>query len=254
MKKVIERIRKYMSDIIGNSIYDILKFVLLSSSGVSVTGYAVQRIIEPYFSTLFVVIITAVVIGITTMLILWGYKKHRKYKYKIQDMNVNFEYTGDKIIATTETTVVSNRNDLSSIYSRYSWFDDEKSTVTCLTKGMKIKCLPKKDTSNEYLILLGRKLRKGDVITYKTRVCCENKHKHFNNFYSREIIRPVGNLTITVIVPSKFGYNKIERSKIKGSAYSDASDTEVFDFINTHTWNIGTRVEVGCEYKLIWHK
>ncbi len=59
---------------------------------------------------------------------------------------------------------------------------------------------------------------------------------------------------MTVAVPTKFGYTKIERSRILGSAYSDSSSNKTFEFLNTYTWDIEEKLEIGYEYKLLWKK
>lgn len=254
MKKIQKVVTGYVSDFIGNSIYDVLKFIFMNFVGVSLSSYITQKVVSPYAPTIVVVILTTLAAILSVISILLAYKKYRKYKFRILSMYVNFEYMGDKVKITTETTVRAKRSNLDGIYNRYTWFADEKSRVRCLTAGMKIKRLPRKDTSNEYRVLFGRMLRKGDEVTYKTEVTCENKHKHFKNFYSREIITPLDHLVITVVIPAKYGYNIIERSKILGSAYSDFSESETFDFLNTYTWDIEEKPELGYEYKLLWKK
>lgn len=254
MEKIKSIIKNYVVDIIGSSIYDILKFLLMNCIGFSTVVFAINKVIASYLPTAIGIFISIIGASFVIALIILLYKKYRKYKFRILSMDVNLEYMGDKVIITTITTVRAKRDNLDGIYNRYSWFEDEKTRVKCLTSGMRIERLPKKDTSNEYRVMFGRKLRKGEEVTYKTRVYCENKHKHFKNFYSREIIVPLDHLIMTVVVPSKFGYTKIERSKILGSAYSDSSYNETFEFFNTYTWDIEEKPEIGYEYKLLWKK
>lgn len=254
MKKIKNVIKNYAVDIIGSSIYDILKFLFMNCIGFSTVGFAINKVFASYLPATICITISIIGAFLAIILIILLYKKHRKYKFRILSMNVNFEYMGDKMIITTITRVRAKRTNLDGIYNRYSWFEDEKTRVKCLTSGMRIERLPKKDTSNEYRVMFGRKLRKGEEVTYKTWVYCENKHKHFKDFYSREIITPLDHLVMTVVVPAKFGYTKIERSKILGSAYSDSSYSETFDFLNTYTWDIEEKPEIGYEYKLLWKK
>ena len=222
--------------------------------GASLSLYITEKIVTPYVPIIVASIFAIINIVVTIALILVAYKKLRKYKFKILTIKVNFEYMGDRVRITTEACVRAKRSNLNSIYNRYSWFPDEKSYVKCLTAGMKIKKLPKRDTSIEYKVLFGKTLRKGEEITYTTQVICENKHKHFNDFYSRKIIAPIDHLTMTVVIPSEYGYNKIECSKILDSAYNDSSCSKTFDFLNTYTWDVEEVPKLGYEYKLLWKK
>lgn len=192
-------------------------------------------------------------ISLASVIFVVVYSKLRKHKFRIKEMIIYFEYEQNQIIVTSEITVIALRANLCDIYNRYTWFPDEHSKVKCLTKGFAIKKLPQKDISYEYKVDFNRVLKKGEEITYKVRVINSNKHKHFKDFYSREIIAPIDNLTINISIPSRYGFSKITRSIIFGSAYSDQSDSKTFDFNNAHTWEIGAP-KLGYEYKLEWVK
>lgn len=254
MRKVRNIVQDFIFNIIGNSVYDILKFLFTNCICISIVSFTTKKILDPYLPTIITILFTIIISIMFVVAIILGYRKYGKYQFKILLMNVNFEYMGDKVVVTTTNTIQSKRKNLNMVYHRYSWFEDEKTNVKCLTDGMKIKKLPKKDTSNEYIVVFGKKLKKGEKITYITQVHCENKHNHFKDFYSREIIIPMEHLTITVVIPAKFGYTQIERSKILGSAYSDLSNSETFSFLNTYTWDIDEEPRMGYEYKLHWKK
>jgi len=247
-------ISKYKEDIIGNSIYDILKFCFMCLFSMIISSGLLHNMAK-FFSDYPLLLCGCTFLGLIISFAIFViiYKKLRRYKLRIKKMVVHFEYEQEQIIVTSEITVKALRPNLSDIYNRYTWFPDEHSQVKCLTRGFTIKKLPKKDTSYEYKVDFNRVLKKGEEVTYKVRVINNNKHGHFKDFYSREIIVPIDNLIINISVPSRYGFSKIKRSIILGSAYSDQSETETFDFNNTHIWEIDTPM-LGYEYKLEWKK
>lgn len=247
-------IKDYVHNIISNGIYDVLKFIaglLLTSLISGSTSKVVFSMFIHNVSLLFAFVFIVVFFSVCTFLAI--YQKRRKYKYQIKEMHINFEYNGTEITTTSTITVEALRNGLDHIYNRYTWFDDEKSTVRCLTKGFKIKRLPRRDTSYEYNVHFDRILKKGDELTYSVKVINSNEKGHFNNFYSREIIVPTDKLSITIVIPTRYKVKKIFCSIIKGSAYSDFTEEEYKKFTNTYTWNIPKEdLHIGWEYKIRW--
>lgn len=252
--KLRAAISKYIEDIIGSSIYDILKFCVMCLFSMAISSgllHSVAKLFSDYPLLIWSCTFLGLVIAFAIFVVV--YKRLRKHKFHIKEMLIHFEYEQERIIVTSEITVKALRANLSDIYNRYTWFPDERSKVKCLTSGFTIKKLPQKDTSYEYKVEFNRVLKKGEEVTYKVRVINNNKHGHFKNFYSREIITPIDNLVIDISVPSRYGFSKITRSTILGSAYSDYSDSKTFDFNNVHSWKIGTP-RLGYEYKLEWQK
>lgn len=253
MSKINSVVKQYIQDFIGNGIYDLIKFLLglftMTTIGTGIT----YKILDLLLTNVYLII----TISICIMLIFIGifikiYSHIGKYKYHITEMNVNFEYSEDKVIVISKIEARALRNGLDKIYNRTTWFPDEKTRISCLEKEFSIERLPKRDTSNEYYVKFNRKLKKGEPITFTTKVVNGNKHRHFKDFYSREIITPLDKLNITVVVPSKYGYRFLTKETIKGSAYNDFVEKEKFEFVNTYTWKIEPKL--GYEYKLLWEK
>lgn len=249
-----EVILGYIHDIIGNSIYDILKFLAGTLITTIISGGTIGILLRKYLSNVYliaVLIFATVIASLLSFFIV--YRAYRKNKYRILSMKINFEYAGEKVIVTSTITVKALRNGLDSIYNRYTWYEDERSKVRCLSKGHKIRRLPRKDISYEYDVLFGKTLKRGEEITFITRVENTNVNGHFLNFYSREIITPIDFLSITVVIPSKYKIKEIYRTVIKGSAYSDFSSKKAFPFQNSHTWEIPKKdLHIGWEYKISW--
>ena len=253
MKSVKRIVKKYFDDIVGNGVYDIFKFVVfLIISQLIPTGVFVA--IKQYFTSnqFLLVIITAILSMIAGLIFLLIYKAHRKFKYKIISIEDIFEYDIEKITLTSKSVVKPKRRGLDRIYNHYSWFPDEKSSVRCLTKGYKIKRLPKKDLNYEYDILFGKTVKKGIPLHYSERIIGENKNRHFKNFYSRNIISPIDSLKITLIIPSKYNVNKIYTEEIFRSHRDELSTPpKEIDFSVSYTWEIPDP-KVGWKYKISW--
>lgn len=249
-----ETVLDYIHNIIGNSIYDIFKFLAGTFITTAVSGSAIGILLCNFLKNVYliaVLICAAVIISLFCFLTI--YKTYRKNKFRILSMKINFEYAGEKLIVTSTITVKALRNGLDSIYNRYTWYEDERSKVRCLSNGHRIKRLPRKDISYEYDVLFGRTLKRGETVTFITRVENTNKNGHFLNFYSREIITPIDFLSITVVIPSKYKVKEVYRTTIKGSAYSDFSNKQAFPFQNSHTWEIPKKdLHIGWEYKISW--
>ena len=252
MKSFWRIIKKYAEDVIGDSAYDIIKFVffLVVSQLIPAGTYAT---IKKYLTgnRFALILLITVISAATVLLFLFIYGKRRKFKFRIISMDVTFEYGIEKMIITSKHTVQPKRRGLDRIYNRYTWFPDEKSSLRCLTQGFKIKRLSQRDTSYEYDVLFGKKVKKGVPITYAVRVTNENKNRHFKNFYSREIIAPIDMLRITLVIPSKYNIRKVYTEEIIGSFRDDSSTRNEIDFMASYTWEI-PNPKVGWEYKISW--
>ena len=241
--------RKYKEDVIGKSLFELVKFFFL---------YAlVFPFLSGVLSFLFslggiVFILTAIITTIIFIVIFGKVRFSNKSKFKILKINVTFEYLGDKVITTSEVTAKAKRAGLDKMYNHYTWFDDEKSSIRCLTKNFKIQRLKgAKDTNKQYNVLFDRILKKNEIVIFKVRVIGENKNKHFKNFYTREIIAPTDNLCITLIIPSVFNVTKIKKSINGVIPKKGLIDEEEISFLGTYTWDISFPV-IGYEYTLSW--
>lgn len=251
MKK--NSIKNFVLDLVSNGIYDVIKFVfgLLITTFVSgglaklILGIFTKRIILTI-----IIIILMIILSITCYVLIYK-KKYKKYKYRLKSIDINFEYLGSKIIVTSKIRAQALKSGLHRIYNRYTWFDDEKSNIRCISPGYTITRLPRKDTSYEYYVDFHRILKKGEVVTYIVRVTCYNYKKHFKNFYTREIITPTDYLSICINISSKYNVKKLICSVIKGSAYNSFVEKEEIPFLISYKWVI-PEPRLGWEYKVSW--
>lgn len=254
MNNIRNVIKQYVHDFIGNGIYDLIKFF----SGLLITAIVGTGIVYKFLDLLLlktnlVIIISVCMLFVFTITFIIIYRHFRKYKYHITEMDINFEYMGDKVVVISNITVKVLREGLDRVYNGVTWFPDEKTRISCLEQNFSIERLPKRDTFIEYYVKFNRKLKKGEHITFTTRVVNENKHNHFKNFYNRKIITPIDKLNITVVIPRKYGYKYITKEATKGSSFNDFVEKEKFEFLNTYTWEIN-KPKLGFEYKLLWEK
>lgn len=252
MNNMRKNVNQYFQDFIGNGIYDLIKFLL----GLFITTFVGSGIIfkvsNIFIKNKFLVIaMSGFAIILLSIAFILLYKK-RKYKFHIMEMDVNFEYMEEKIIVISKITVKALRKGLDKIYNGVTWFPDEKTRISCLEKDFLIEKLPKRDTLNEFYVRFNKVLKKGETITFTTKVVNENKKKHFKDFYARGIISPIDKLIITVVIPSKYGYKFLTKEVTKGGAYNDFAIKEKFEFLNTYRWEIEPKL--GYEYKLLWEK
>lgn len=247
-KKVME----YIDNFIGNSIYDILKFIffLLIPSGM-ITTFVESAISKVVKNTFVVVLVTCLVLISSVIVVLIIYKNIRKYKFEYIYQYVTFENSLERMVVTTEYKVKAKRNNLKSMYSRSSWFKDEKQKIKCLNKNYKINYLENRDTSTEFEVVFDSPMKKNEVRTITVRVEVTNKHRHFENFYSREIISPVNELKITLVIPSKYKVKSILKEEIYGSFRDERSISKKEDFNMVYVWTI-PKPKMRYEYKISW--
>ena len=247
-KKVME----YIDNFIGNSIYDILKFIffLLIPSGM-ITTFVESAISKVVKNTFVVVLVTCLVLISSVIVVLIIYKNIRKYKFEYIYQYVTFEYSLERMVVTTEYKVKAKRNNLKSMYSRSSWFKDEKQKIKCLNKNYKINYLENRDTSTEFEVVFDSPMKKNEVRTITVRVEVTNKHRHFENFYSREIISPVNELKITLVIPSKYKVKSILKEEIYGSFRDERSISKKVDFNIVFVWTI-RKCKMRYYYKISW--
>lgn len=174
-----------------------------------ITTFVESAISKVVKNTFVVVLVTCLVLISSVTVVLIIYKNIRKYKFEYIYQYVTFEYSLERMVVTTEYKVKAKRNNLKSMYSRSSWFKDEKQKIKCLNKNYKINYLENRDTSTEFEVVFDSPMKKNEVRTITVRVEVTNKHRHFENFYSREIISPVNELKITLVIPSKYKVKSI---------------------------------------------
>lgn len=221
MKK---KIAEYIDNVIGNSIYDVIKFIFFLLLPSSMIATFVESVMSKVAKNVFIVVLISLLALLGSAFIaLLIYKNIRKYKFEFIYQHTTFEYDLDRMVVTTEYKVKAKRNNLRSMYSRSSWFKDEKQKIKCLNKNYKINYLGNRDTSTEFEVVFDSPMKKNEVRVITVRVEVTNKHRHFENFYSREIISPVDELKITLIIPSKYKVMHIFKEEIYGSFRDERS-------------------------------
>ncbi|CBL12884.1 hypothetical protein RO1_23970 [Roseburia intestinalis XB6B4] len=91
-----------------------------------ITTFVESAISKVVKNTFVVVLVTCLVLISSVIVVLIIYKNIRKYKFEYIYQYVTFEYSLERMVVTTEYKVKAKRNNLKSMYSRSSWFKDEK--------------------------------------------------------------------------------------------------------------------------------
>lgn len=251
MWKIRDILKKYKHDIIGNAIYDILRFIAWLIAIPLLSGVVSFNIVPIIIDnrTLEIVVISSVVI-LAIFAFLAVYWKVRKYKFIIEAQIVKMEYNYNQIIVYSDFVVTALRKNLGSFYDSYSWFEDEKSNIRCETKGFRIKRLTKRNVKYEYVIDFGRTLKKRETVSFRTKITATNVNKHFKNFFTQEIICPTKSLEIQICIPDRFKPKKITHTAFFGSERSTIF-TEEKEFYSADSWTI-KNPKLGYKYKSSW--
>lgn len=137
------------------------------------------------------------------------------------------------------------------LHNRISWFADEKITLESLTNGVSIEYLDLKDTNLNYNVVFDHEFSKGEIVEYCIKATLTNKHKHFENFFSTEVITPIKNLNIHLRITDQSVRNYYTQ-KISSSPMNIRTESPVkHSLYKTVHWYIEDP-ELHFEYKIFW--
>ncbi len=178
-----------------------------------------------------------------------GYPTYYNLEY-LQIDNDYYVYENEIVFIKTYTFKVLS-DGFNKLHNRITWFSDEKITVESETIGVTIEHLNLRDTNYNYNLVFDRYLKKDEEFTVRIKAKLTNKNKHFDNFFSTEIITPVRNLSIHLNI-NDVTVEKVTRQKISNSPMNVRNSLpEEFQFNSPFHWNI-TDPEINFEYKLYW--
>ncbi|MDR2712258.1 MAG: toll/interleukin-1 receptor domain-containing protein, partial [Clostridiales bacterium] len=87
------------------------------------------------------------------------------------------------------------------IHNRITWFADEKITLTSLTEGVEIEYLDLRDINLNYNVVFDHLLEKHEEVEFRIKAALSNRQRHFENFFSTEVIVPIRNLNVHLNLP-----------------------------------------------------
>lgn len=193
--------------------------------------------------------------------ILSGIKGHRERKaidgypgyYNVEHIQIDNDYCvmKDEIIYQKRIQSRVLKEGFNKLHNRITWFIDEKVELVSMTEGVSIEYLDLKDTNINYNVVFDHNLAKGEIIEYCIKAILSNKHHHFGNFFSTEVITPIKNLNIHLRIEGE-DVKKYYTQKISNSPMNIRTEEPVeHNLYDIAHWYI-TDPELNFEYKMFW--
>ncbi len=175
--------------------------------------------------------------------------------YNLEHLTIDIDYFVQEESITYIKTCVSRMlvGGKNKIHNRITWFADEGIDLDSLTDGVSIERLDLHDTNLNYNVIFDHELKKGEEVTFKIRTTLSNKQKHFNNFFSTEIITPINELNIHLTIADE-SIKKVYTQKLSSSPMNVRTEKPVeHPFYSPFHWYI-SNPELNFEYKIFWEK
>ena len=162
--------------------------------------------------------------------------------YYVQDESITY------IKSCRSKVLVGGRN---KIHNRITWFADEEVSLFSLTESVSIEYLDLRDTNLNYNIVFDHELQKGEEVEFRVKAVLSNRNKHFENFFSTEIITPIKKLNIHLNL-SDPSITKVYTQKLSSSPMNVRTEQpKGHIFCTPYHWHISDP-ELNFEYKIYW--
>jgi hypothetical protein len=173
--------------------------------------------------------------------------------YNLEHFEIDIDYYVEEsritYIKTCKSRVlIGGKN---SIHNRITWFADEEIELTSLTDSVQIEYLDLRDTNRNFNVIFDHVLEKSEEVEYRIKAVLTNNHKHFDNFFSTEVIAPIGNLNIHLNLADTL-VKKVYTQKLASSPMNRRTEPpKEHAFHSPHHWRI-SNPELNFEYKIYW--
>ena len=178
-------------------------------------------------------------------------RPHR-YKFRIKSLDIIVEYLGDTVNIYSTYTFKTNRFRANKMYTRKTWFSDEKFEFMVKTKGYKVEKIGRLGHDYEYNVIFTNFQYFWQTKTYKSFFSGTNKKRRFENFYWYDVICPTDMITIDVHIPQKYCTEKVKLKSFLDHEGSVGSSEDIIDYDGAYKWVIDTP-KVGWSYKFEWN-
>lgn len=174
-----------------------------------------------------------------------------RYKFRMKSIEIILEYQGDDINVYSTYKFSTNRLRANRMYTRRTWFSDEKFKLLSKTEGYAIEKIGRLGDTHEYNICFPKYQYIGQTKTFKCEFSGSNKKRRFENFYWYDVICPTDELIIEVRVPRVYSSNKAQLKSFLTHENSDNSNVTDVEFDGVYRWEI-PNPKLGWSYKFEW--
>lgn len=264
MSKIKEKISDYKDAIIGNAIYDIVKFILISLIGSSSTSILYNIFIDFLdidILTKYRIPITFFIVVFTLFIILEVYTKNFKHHpttppvesdYSVTKREIFFIYGKDASRYELYLNVRSEVKNLNRIYGKYTWSGSEEATLRCETRHCNLIPLTRKDSFIEYEIELKKNYKKGRHVECKIVGDLPDSKHTFIPFFASRITEETRELIINICIPPEYNVKEVICEEIAIVRNSNQnSEVKMLDAQGNYKWVI-KHPKLFYKYSVRW--
>lgn len=264
MSQFKEKITEYKDAVLGNALYDLIKYILVTCLGsgfvslIANIGIELSKITFLIQYKVWIIILLAI---ITALVILEFYTRNFKNhpttpnvesNYTVLKREVTFTYGKDMSKYELYLNVKSNIKNLNRIYGKYTWSGSEKASIRCDTRHCNLIPLTRKDSFIEYEIELGKNYKKGKKAECKIVGEMPDSKHTFIPFFSTQITEETKLLVINICIPPEYGVREIVCEEIAIVRNSNqSSEINLLDAEGKYTWRVPAP-KLFYKYSIRW--
>lgn len=178
-----------------------------------------------------------------------GYPAYFSLEHNEIDVDYYVIEKGITYIKTCKSKVLVGGKD--RVHNRITWFADEEIIIKSLTEGVSIEYLDLRDTNLNFNVVFDHILEPGEEIEFRIQAELSNDKRHFNNFFSTEVITPIKYLNIHLNMDDQL-VKKVYTQKISSSPMNIRTEPpKEHIFYSPYHWQIPDP-ELNFEYKIYW--
>jgi len=249
---MLNKIKNVVVSILNNTIYDIIKYLLISLIPTAGIGFFLS-IVSNIQRFSIVILILAFLI---TFVIISAIANRNKYDYIFKKRDYEYVYQNNSTIMYIENyTIISYKNNLEMISDKYVWTGKGNIDIKMDNSYAELFFPKKEDYYQKFLIYFKEPLKKYQEMSIKLIWTMENVDPE--PFYSLKIHAPTEIINISIkINPIYYIANNVYLHKYKfGKDHSNKNlETRYLNHIDgflVYTWTI-KKPRVGYRCKIIW--
>lgn len=177
-------------------------------------------------------------------------RPHR-FKFHFKSVEILVEYLGNTVNVYNTYSVKPNRLSVSTMFTRRTWYSNEKFNFQAMTNGYEIKEHKKQGYDNEYYIFFPHPQYFWQTRTFKTKFSGANKKRQFKNFYQYDVICPIDKMTLEVRMPQEYCAKDAKLRYFYDHDDSIGSTEEKVEFNGCYKWVIDSP-KLGWSYQFEW--
>lgn len=264
MLNIKGKLSEYKDAVIGNALYDLIKFIFISLIGSGFTSIIYNvftDLVNINILTQYRIPITILVIIITLFIILEIYTKNFKHHpytpsvesdYTVVKREIFFTYGRDASRYELFLHVKSNIKNLNRIYGKYTWSGSKEATLKCDTKHCNLILLTRKDSYIEYEVELRKNYRKGKYTECKIVGDMPDPEHKFIPFFATQITEDTKELILNICIPPEYNVKEVICEEIAIVRNSNQnSEVKLLDAQGNYKWII-KNPKLFYKYSIRW--